>query len=112
MRFLIQTLIAALAVMVSELIIPGIHVNSFFTGVLVALVFSFLNALLKPILVILTLPITVLTFGLFLLVINALMVMLAGKIVPGFTVDGFWWAVLFSIILSIVTGIFQQIDEK
>ncbi len=112
MRLIIQIIITALAVMVTELLIPGVSIDSFWTGIVVALVFSLFNAVLKPLMVILTLPITVITFGLFLLVINALLVLLTDKLVDGFTVDGFWWALLFSIVLSIVTGIFRSIDER
>ena len=88
--------------MVSAYILPGVHVQNFWTALVVALVMGVLNILIKPLLVILTLPITIVTFGLFLLVINALMVLLASRIVPGFTVDGFWWAVLFSILVSLI----------
>jgi len=98
-------LLSALAVVLLANILPGIHVATFGIAVIVALVLSLLNFLVKPLLVILTLPVTILTFGLFLLVINALIILMAGGLVSGFTVDGFWWALLFSLLLSLVQSI-------
>lgn len=76
---------------------------------MVAIVLAFLNAIVKPILTILTIPITILTMGLFLLAINALIIIFAEKLVPGFRVEGFGWAMLFSLILSLCTGILNMI---
>jgi len=81
-----------------------VHIHDLWTAVIFALVFAFLNAIIKPILVLLTFPITVVTLGLFLFVINALIILLADKLLDGLKVDGFWWALLFSIILSIFTS--------
>lgn len=88
---------------------PGIHVSTFWTALLVALVLSFLNLFLKPLMVILTIPFTIDTFGLFLLVINAIIIMIAGSWVTGFTVDGFWWAMLFSVILSVISSLLESL---
>lgn len=107
MKFLAQILISALAIIVVQWILPGVTVESFLTSVLLAFVLSFLNALVKPVLIFLTLPATVVTLGLFLLVINAIIILLADWLVPGFYVDGFWWALIFSIILSLVTSVFN-----
>ena len=85
-------------------ILPGVSVEGFLTAVIVAMVLGLLNYVVKPLLVLLTLPITIFSLGLFLLVINAVIILLAGKIVPGFYVDGFWAAVLFSLILSIANS--------
>jgi putative membrane protein len=114
MKFLIQLVISTLAVLISSYILPGVSIkdNSFFTALVVAAVLAFLNAVIKPIMIILTIPITVVTLGLFLLVINALMIMLAAKIVDGFKVDGFWWALLFSLILSLTTSILESIKKR
>ena len=109
MQFIIQLLLSALAVILAAYILPGIHVKSFLNAIIFALILSLLNIFVEPIMVLLTFPITIITMGLFLFVINALIVMLAGAIVPGFKVDGFWWALLFSIILSIVTYILERI---
>lgn len=86
-------------------ILPGVTVDDYLSALLVAVVLAFLNTIVKPILTVLTIPITVLTLGFFLLVINALIIIFAEKLVSGFQVDGFWWALLFSIILSLCTGI-------
>jgi len=108
MKFLIKILVTGLAVLISSYILPGVHVEGMLTAVIVAAVLTLLNVSVKPLLIILTIPITIFTLGLFLLVINALMIMLAGRIVPGFTVDGFWYALLFSIVLSIISSIFES----
>ncbi len=110
MKFLVQLLISALAVMVTQYILPGVEIDTFFTGMIVALILGLFNTILKPLLVILTLPITVLTLGLFLIVINAFLIQLASSFIGGFRVDGFWWAVLFSFILSAVTSIFNGLE--
>lgn len=101
MSILIKWLVSALVILVSAYLLPGIHIASFLTALVLALVLGILNAILKPILLILTLPINVLTLGLFTIVINALLIMLAAAIVPGFTVASFGWAVLFSILISL-----------
>lgn len=112
MNFLTKVLISALAVMVSQYILPGIHVDGFLTGIMIALLLGFFNATIKPILVILTLPITVVTLGLFLLVINVFIINLVAGVLDGFTVDGFWWVVIFSFVLSFVTSLFNGMDKK
>lgn len=112
MKFLAQLVVSALAVIITSFILPGVHMDSAVTGVLVAIVLSVLNTILKPILVILTIPITIFTLGLFLLIINATMILLAGGIVPGFSVNGFWTAFFFSIILSLVTSIFNMLVRE
>ena len=104
MRFILKIIISAISVVITAYILPGVHVEDLFTSLVVAVVLALLNGFVRPILIILTIPVTVITLGLFLLVINALMIMLAGNIVPGFVVEGFWWALLFSVILSLVTS--------
>ncbi len=108
MEILLSWIVYALAILVAAYILPGVHVDSFWVALVTALVLGILNALLKPILIILTLPINILTLGLFTLVINALLILLASHIVNGFRVDGFWWALLFSIILSIISSFFSN----
>src|SRR5215208_6753619 len=99
MGFLIKVLITALAVYVADYFLGGVHINNDAkTVIIVALVLALLNSFIKPILVILTIPITILTLGLFLLVINALMVKWAARLVDGFHVDGWLSAILFSLI--------------
>ena len=105
MSFLGKILVRTVAILITSYLLPGVHVENILTALIVAFVLALLNATLKPILIILTIPATVFTFGLFLLVINALVILAAGAIVPDFSVDGFWWALGFSIILSIINWI-------
>lgn len=109
---LIRLILSAIAVLICAYILPGAHVSGFLTAIVVAGVLAIVNIILKPILVILTIPITVVTLGLFLLVINTLMIMLVGSLVPGFDVDGFWWALIFSVALSIVNSVFEGMQEN
>ena len=109
MNFLVNMIIAAIAVAISSFLIPGIHVDGFFSALLVAVILSLLNRIVKPIIVLLTLPITVLTLGIFYLVINVMMVYLASYVLGnGFKVDGFFPALFFSIVLSIVNSILDS----
>lgn len=110
-NFLIKTLIIAAAVVLASYVLPGVAVDRFTTALLVALVLSLLNFFIKPILIILTLPVTILTLGLFLFVINALIIVLAGKLVSGFRVDSLGWALVFSLLLSFFTYILEVIIE-
>ena len=111
MKFLTQLIISALAVIITSKILPGVKIDSALTGVIVAAVLAVLNAIIKPILIILTIPITVVTLGLFLLVINAGLIMMASELVNGFSVSGFWTALFFSIILSLVTSVFNNLSK-
>lgn len=108
MGFVIQLLLSAVVVFLLSWLLPGVEVAGYGTAVLVALVIALLQMIVKPILVVLTLPITILTLGLFLLVINALLILLADAIVPGFSVANFWWAILFSILLSLLGSLFLK----
>ena len=112
MNFLIKLLLSTISVLVSAYLLPGAHVDGFFAAFIVAIFLALFSATLKPLLIILTIPVTVFTLGLFLLVINALMIMLADFIVGGFSVEGFWWALIFGIILAIVNGIFEAVSKK
>lgn len=109
MKLIIKLLLTAFAVVLLAKILPGIFVDGFGSAIIVAVVIALLRLLVKPILVILTLPITIITFGLFLLVINAAIILLAGYFVEGFTVVSFWWALLFSLLLSLFQSILFSI---
>jgi len=109
MGFLLRLLVSSLAVFFGAYILHGVYLDGFPTAILVALLMGFLNAFLKPILIILTIPITLITFGLFLLVINAVIILLADYALSGFTVDSFFTAVLFSIIVSVITWILEAL---
>lgn len=110
MNIIIHWLIATVAVIISAFLIPGVHVGGFLSALVAAVVLGFLNTFIKPLLILFTLPINILTLGLFTLVINALLILLASAVVPGFRVDGFWWAVLFSIVLAIVNIVFDLVE--
>jgi putative membrane protein len=104
MNFLIRLLVSALAAMLSAYLLPGVKIDNFITALILALVLAVLNLLVKPVLIILTLPVTIVTLGLFLLVINAIIILLASHLVSGFRVNGFWWALLFSIVMTIINS--------
>jgi putative membrane protein len=112
MNFLVRILVTAVVAFGLSYILRGIHIDTFMTAIWLAVVLAILNALLKPILIILTFPITILTLGLFLFVINAGIVLLAGRFVDGFHVDGFGWALLFSLLLSILTSILHKKERE
>lgn len=105
MKFILRLLLSALAVVILSKVLPNIEVDTYLTAIIVAIALSLLNFIVKPIMVILTLPITIVTFGLFLLVINAAIIMLADYFVPGFTVEGWLWALIFSFLLSFLQSI-------
>lgn len=105
--FIITLLISALAVYITALILPGIKIKSYWTALGVALLLGFLNAVVQPILVLLTIPITILTFGLFLFIIDALVILIVDKLFSNFEVKNFWWALLFSLFQSTIV---QLID--
>lgn len=105
MNLLFRWLIAAVAILISAYVLPGIKVDGLVPALVLVVILALINAIIKPILILLTLPVNILTLGLFTLVINGLLILLAAAIVPGFHVNGFWWAVLFSIVLSLVNGL-------
>jgi putative membrane protein len=125
MNFLIKLIISAIAVLITAYFLGGVtignnqfysggsaEINKFVTALLVAVVLAFLNTIVKPILTILSLPITFFTLGLFLLAINAFIILFADKLVDGFKVDGFWTALWFSLILSIVSSLLDKLFGK
>jgi len=105
MKTIINLVLSTVAVLIAAYIIPGVTVAGFFTALVVAVVLAIVNALIRPILTFLTLPVNLLTLGLFSFVITALLVMLTGAIVPGFVVTGFVAALLFGVVLSLVNGV-------
>lgn len=109
MGFIIKILITAVAVYLAAYLLPGVTITDIKTTIIVALVLALLNTFIKPILVILTIPITIVTLGLFLLIINALMVKWAADLVSGFHVDGWWSALLVSLIVTVVSYILNAI---
>ena len=113
MKFLIRLLItAAVAYGLSMILSPHVIIDSYVTALIFSLVLAFLNAILKPILILLTLPITILTLGIFLLVLNVLMIMLADKMVDGIHIQGFWWAFIFGLLLSLSSSMLSNLEKK
>jgi putative membrane protein len=112
MKILLSWFISALVIMTASYLLPGVHVENFMAALVTAVVLGIINLFIKPFILLLTLPITLLTFGLFALVINAVLILLASNIVPGFTVDGFWWALLFSIVVSFINALLNHADKK
>ncbi|MFD1294772.1 phage holin family protein [Lutibacter holmesii] len=112
MKLILKILLTAVAVVILANILPGIHVVNYTSAIFVAIVLGLLRVTVKPLLIIFTLPVTVLTLGLFLLVINAIIIMMAGYFVDGFLVDGFWWALLFSLLLSFLQSIFFSLLKE
>ena len=111
MKILIHWLVSALAILVTAYILPGVHISGLFSALVLAVVLGAINAVLRPILIFLTLPITLLTMGIFVLFINALLVMLAAYIVPGFTVVSFWWAFIFAKVLAIIDFVLSGFEK-
>lgn len=109
MFLLLRILIIAVAAYFAARLLPGVTISDAKTAILVAIVLALLNAFLKPVLVALTLPVTILTLGLFLLIINALIVFLAARLVPGFHVHGWLTAILFSLLVSLITYLLEYI---
>ena len=112
MNILMRIIVTSVIAFGLSYILKGIHIDSFWAAIVLAIVLAILNAIVKPIFVILTLPITLITFGLFLFVINALIILLAAKFVNGFQVEGFWWALLFSLLLSLLTSMLYKEPKR
>ncbi|GAB2765108.1 phage holin family protein [Salinimicrobium soli] len=112
MIFILRILLTAVVVVFLAKFLPGVTVAGYLTAIVVALVLALLNLIVKPVLIIFTLPVTILTFGLFLIVINAIIILLADAFVGGFEVSGFWIALLFSILLSIFQSLLFSLAER
>jgi putative membrane protein len=106
---ILSILLNTLAVFVTAYILPGVHLSNFLTALIVAVVLGVINAFIRPLIFILTLPINILTLGLFTFVIMGGLVLLVSYIVPGFTVDNFWWAIAFALILALISSFFESL---
>jgi putative membrane protein len=112
MTLLLVWILNAVTLLIVAYVLPGIVVSSFWSAMLAAAVLGLINMLVKPIFILLTLPITIVTLGLFLLVINALMFWLAGSILKGFQVNGFWWAVGGALFYSLISGFLTSLINR
>jgi putative membrane protein len=109
MGLLIRWLVNAIALYIVAYLVPGVHLANFWTALVAVVVIGLINALVKPILLLLTLPINILTLGLFTFVLNAILLLLAAYVIPGFTIDGFLTAFVASILLSIISTILHTL---
>lgn len=112
MNLVVRWLVNALIVFGLAWALPGIHIETFWAAMLVAAVLALLNAFVQPLLIILTIPVTIITLGLFIFVINALIVLMAAAIVNSFSVENFWWALLFSILMAALNSAFMRSGGK
>ena len=112
MNFILKLFFTWIAVMIAAYLLPGIHIHDTMTALIVTLVWSLLDAVVKPLLIILTIPITIITIGIFLIFINAIIVLIDAHFVHGFSVDSIWWALLFSFVVSIIVSMFQRFDKR
>lgn len=112
MNILISLLVSSISIFASSYLLPGVEIDSFWTALLVAVVLGTLNIFIRPFITILTLPISVITLGLFSFVINALMVILADRFIDSFSVDGFLWALAFSFVVSVTSAFLNAILSK
>lgn len=110
MHALISLILSTVAVLITVYLLPGTHVSGFFTALVVAVVLAIVNSLILPLLLLITLPINILTLGLFTFVIIGFLVMGVSAIVPGFQVDGFWWALAFALVLFVVNSILHALE--
>ncbi|MGD0232244.1 MAG: phage holin family protein [Syntrophorhabdales bacterium] len=109
MHILINWFVTTVAILISAYLLPGVAVRSLGAAIVTALVLGLINAIIRPILILLTFPLTILTLGLFIFILNALLVLLTSAIVSGFEVRGFWWALLFSLVFSAVSFVLHRI---
>jgi len=112
MRLLLRWFINTLALFVVVNVVPGFHYRSIASLAIAALVLGLLNALIRPVLFVLTLPITIVTLGLFLLVLNAIVLEMAAWVVPGFSIDAFRWAIVGALVLAIISFFTSHIGER
>ncbi len=111
MKLIFHWLVSTIAIVIAAYLLPHVGVDSLISALILAVVLGALNLLVKPILLVLTLPVTILTLGLFTLVINAFLVWVAKYIVPGFSVDNFGWAILFALVVSIINMVFKHMSK-
>lgn len=109
MSTLLNIVLSTIAVFVTGYILPGVKMSSFWVALVVAIVLGLLNSFIRPILLLLTLPINILTLGLFTFVIMGFMVWLTTLIIPGFEVTNFWWCILFAVVMAIINSILQSV---
>ena len=108
MNFILRVFVIAAVSFGLAYVLKGVNIDTFWTALVFALVLAVLNVFLKPLLIILTLPVTIITLGLFLFVVNALIVLLASRFVDGISIANFWWGLLFSLLLSLIVSVLDK----
>ena len=111
-KILVKLFFTSIAVMIASYLLPGVEVNNYLTAIMVAVVWSLLNVFIKPLFILLTIPITIITLGIFLIFINAIIVLIDAYFVHGFTVDNIWWALLFSLIVALIVSVLESFDRR
>ncbi|MDP3888747.1 MAG: phage holin family protein [bacterium] len=111
MRSIAYLFINTIAVFITGYILPGIKIDTILTAFIVAIILGVVNMFLKPVLIILTLPINILTLGLFIFIINGVLILLISALVPGFFVKNIWWAILFSLVVSLISSFLHRLPE-
>jgi putative membrane protein len=109
MKILLKWIVMTLSIMLTAFLLPGVSVQSFGTALVTALVLGLINAVLRPVLIVLTLPLSIITLGLFIFILNGMLVLLTSAIVTGFSVMNIWWAILFSLVFSVISFVLHQI---
>lgn len=112
MNGVLRFLLSGVAVVLTAYLLPGVHVTGYWVALLTAILISISNVIVRPILIAFTIPITIATLGLFLLAINSIIILMVDRFVTGFEVDGFWWALAFSVILSIFNSLFADLTKE
>ena len=111
MQLIIRLIVRALAIFIAAYLLAGVSVSDLYSALIVAVVLGLVNTFIKPVIMLLTLPINLITLGLFSFVINALMILLVDYLVQGFVVTNFWWAIIFGLVLSIINWVLVKIVE-
>lgn len=112
MNVLVKILLSSIGVLIASYLLPGVYVEDFISAVIIAVLLSLLNVTVKPLLIVLTIPLTIFTLGIFLLVINGIIILIADSIIPGFQVDGFLWALIFSLVLSLINSLLSDLNKE
>jgi len=111
MKLFLNLLVNGFAVFVVDYLLPGVQIDSFFTAIVVSIGIGIVNMFIKPIVILFTLPFNIITLGLFTFIINGLMILLVSAFIPGFVVNNFGWAMLFSIVLWVVNFVFHSLTK-
>ncbi len=112
MKLIVHWVVSALAILIAAYLLPGVTISGITAALILAVVLGAINAVLKPILVLLTLPVSVVTLGLFVLVIDAVLILLATNVVSGFAVSGFLPALLFAVVLAVVSSVLHSFEKS